>query len=62
MKSLWIPIALLALAAAALADGKSKGKGTPLPPGYAWEPNFEMAKLKAAEQGKLIYIDFYTDW
>lgn len=62
MKNLWIPAAILALAAVALADGKAKGKGKPLPPGYTWETNFEVAKLKAAEQGKLLYIDFYTEW
>lgn len=62
MKTFWITAAVLALAATALADGKAKGKGTPHPPGYAWEPNFEIAKLKAAEQGKLLFMDFYTDW
>lgn len=51
-----------ALALSAAHAGPPK-KGTPhLPPGYAWETNYDQAKLKAAEAGKLLYLDFYTDW
>jgi hypothetical protein len=30
--------------------------------GYTWEKDFDQAKLKAAVDGKLLYVDFYTDW
>ena len=30
--------------------------------GIAWEQDFEKAKRKAAAEGKLLYLDFYTDW
>ncbi|MBI2920967.1 MAG: hypothetical protein HYY18_07770 [Planctomycetes bacterium] len=60
MRKFWISAAALALAATAVADGK-KDKGPKVPDGYAWEQNYEAAKLKAAEAGKLFFIDFYTE-
>ena len=30
--------------------------------GIAWEQDFKKAKLRAAAEGKLLYLDFYTDW
>ncbi len=30
--------------------------------GVAWEKSFEEAKVKAGLEGKLMYLDFYTDW
>jgi thiol:disulfide interchange protein len=48
-----------ALATAAIA-GDKKG-GSKHPEGYAWEENFELAKIRAAAEGKLIFIDFYSD-
>lgn len=38
---------------------------TPLPAtadGVAWEKSFADAKIKAALEGRLMYLDFYTDW
>lgn len=57
-------LALLALALVVTSAGaeKPKAKKATHPAGYTWEPNFEAARLKAAEQGKLLFIDFYTDW
>ena len=28
----------------------------------AWEKDFEKAKRRAAAEGKLLFLDFYTDW
>ena len=30
--------------------------------GITWERDFEKAKARSAREGKLLYIDFYTDW
>ena len=30
--------------------------------GVAWEKSFEEAKVKAGLEGRLMYLDFYTDW
>jgi hypothetical protein len=55
-------ILAVALVLSASYAGPPK-KGTPhMPPGYTWETNYDQAKLKAAEAGKLLYLDFYTEW
>ncbi len=28
----------------------------------AWEKSFAEAKVKAGLEGRLLYLDFYTDW
>lgn len=58
-RTLALFVAALLLLPAMAGDKKGGGK---LPEGYAWEPNFDMAKLKAAEQGKLLFLDFFTEW
>lgn len=30
--------------------------------GVAWEKSFAEAKVKAGLEGRLMYLDFYTDW
>jgi hypothetical protein len=30
--------------------------------GIAWEKSFNEARVKAGMEGKLMYLDFYTDW
>ncbi|NUN48360.1 MAG: hypothetical protein HUU15_05975 [Candidatus Brocadiae bacterium] len=30
--------------------------------GVAWEASFEEARVKAGLEGRLIYLDFFTDW
>jgi hypothetical protein len=59
MRRLLFAAALAALPAVVCADGK---KGAKHPAGYTWEENYEVARLKAAASGKLLFIDFYTDW
>ena len=61
MRPLVVTLALIVAASIASAEPPKKGAGK-LPPGYAWETNFEMAKLKAAESGKLLFLDFFTEW
>lgn len=48
--------ALVMIAGTALAEGKAE-KPSKLPAGYAWEQSYDQAKLKAAEEGKLLFID-----
>ena len=50
---------VVALSALAPLQPKKPAKGLE---GYTWEKDFEQAKLKAAAEGKLLYVDFYTDW
>jgi hypothetical protein len=61
MRPFAVAVTLALAASTTFAEPPKKGAAK-LPPGYAWETNFEQAKLKAAEAGKLLYIDFYTDW
>jgi hypothetical protein len=50
------------LAATAVLAGDKDKKGSKGPPaGYAWEEIYQTARLKAAEEGKLVFIDFYSD-
>jgi hypothetical protein len=51
---------LSALILPALAGDKDK-KGSKDPEGYAWEASYDAAKLKAAEQGKLLFLDFWFE-
>lgn len=30
--------------------------------GVAWEKSYADAKIKAGLEGRLMYLDFYTDW
>ncbi|KAF0246250.1 MAG: hypothetical protein FD180_881 [Planctomycetota bacterium] len=30
--------------------------------GVTWEKSFEEAKVKAGLEGRLMYLDFFTDW
>ena len=30
--------------------------------GVAWEKTYAEAKTKAGLEGRLLYLDFYTDW
>ena len=30
--------------------------------GITWEKSFAEAKVKAGLEGRLMYLDFYTDW
>lgn len=30
--------------------------------GVAWEKSYSEAKTKAGLEGRLMYLDFYTDW
>lgn len=62
MRTLAVTVTLVLVAALAFAGDPPKKAALPLPKGYTWESNFELAKLKAAEAGKLLYVDFYTDW
>jgi hypothetical protein len=62
MRPLVATLTLALAASVTLAEPPKKGGPAKLPPGYTWETNFDQAKLKAAEAGKLLYIDFYTDW
>jgi hypothetical protein len=57
-----IPFALVAALLAAGPGPAQPKKPAKLPEGYVWEKDFEQAKLKAAAEGKLLYVDFYTDW
>lgn len=57
-----VPMLAVALASSTALAGPPKKGATKLPEGYAWETNYEQARLKAAESGKLLFIDFYTDW
>lgn len=50
MKSLAFPLFALLAALPAHAGG------------VAWEKSFEQAKIKAGLEGRLMYLDFYTDW
>jgi len=54
-----IAIALCLSALSALAEPPK----TPPGPnnGIAWEANYEQAKLKAAGEGKLLFVDILTD-
>lgn len=54
-----LPIAA-ALFVAAFAGDKDKRGGAKLPEGYSWEQSYDAARLKSAEQGKLLFVDFYT--
>ncbi|MCE9582543.1 MAG: thioredoxin family protein [Planctomycetes bacterium] len=54
-----VPAVLGALVVSSYAGDKGKG-GSKLPEGYNWETSYEAARLKAAEQGKLMFVDFYT--
>ncbi|NUN47997.1 MAG: hypothetical protein HUU15_04105 [Candidatus Brocadiae bacterium] len=55
-----VVLALAAAFATAAIAGDKKG-GSKHPAGYAWEENFENAKTRAAAEGKIIFIDFYSD-
>jgi hypothetical protein len=48
------PFALSALALLAALPASAGG--------VAWEKSFAEAKVKAGLEGKLMYLDFYTDW
>ena len=61
MNRIALVAALAAFLIPAFAGDKDKKAGK-LPEGYAWEANYDAARLKAAEQGKLLFLDFYTDW
>ena len=50
---------LATLVLPALAGDKDKKSKDP--EGYSWEPNYDIAKLKAAEQGKLLFMDFWFE-
>ena len=53
-----------AFAAAALllpAFAGDKDKKSKDPEGYTWEPNYDVARLKAAEAGKLLFLDFWFE-
>jgi hypothetical protein len=55
-------LAALFLAAAVAMAGDKDKKGSKGPPaGYAWQEVYQTARLKAAEEGKLVFIDFYSD-
>ncbi len=52
---------LLALAVlAAVSDGRAE---TPQPAkdGIPWEASYDLAKTKAAAEGKLLFVEFLTD-
>lgn len=50
MKTMTLSVLALLAALPAAADS------------VAWEKSFSEAKIKAALDGKLLYVDFYTDW
>lgn len=60
MRTLCWTAVLAMIAGRALAEGKAE-KPSKLPAGYAWEQNYDQAKLKAAEEGKLLFIDLYKE-
>lgn len=58
----FFPLAIVfSLVLLAGAEDKKKKGGHAPPTGYAWEANYEQAKLKAASEGKLLFIDFWKD-
>ncbi|KAF0243910.1 MAG: hypothetical protein FD180_2991 [Planctomycetota bacterium] len=59
MRKFCTALCVCAFALGAVADGKKAGKAAPA--GYAWETNYEQAKLKAAAEGKLLYIEFWKE-
>jgi thiol:disulfide interchange protein len=46
----------------ALFAGCSKGSSAPASEGIAWIHNLDDGLTKAAEEGKPVMVDFYTDW
>ena len=60
MKRIALAAAACALLLPAFAGDKDK-KGSKDPEGYVWEPNFDAAKIKAAEQTKLLFLDFWFE-
>lgn len=59
MKRIAFAVAACALLLPAFAGDKDKKSKDP--EGYAWEPNYDVAKLKAAEQTKLLFLDFWFE-
>ena len=59
MRKFCSALCVFALALSSFADGKKGGKAPPA--GYAWEANYEQAKLKAASEGKLLFIEFWKE-
>ncbi|MEK7470282.1 MAG: hypothetical protein AAB074_23170 [Planctomycetota bacterium] len=59
MRAFCLALCVVAFALSAVADGKKGGKAPPA--GYAWEANYDQAKLKAAAEGKLLYIEFWKE-
>ena len=59
MKRIAAIAALVTLLVPAFAGDKDKKSKDP--EGYAWEPNYDVAKLKAAEQGTLLFLDFWFE-
>ena len=53
----------LLLALAVLAAASSSRAETPQPAkdGIPWEASFDLAKTKAAAEGKLLFVEFLTD-
>lgn len=56
MRLVLLPLAFFAAASGALAE-------SPQPPkdGVPWEASYDQAKLKAAAEGKLLFVEFLTD-
>ena len=55
------PIVVPFIAAALLLPAFAGDKKSKDPEGYAWEANFEAAKVKAAADGKLLFLDFWFE-
>jgi hypothetical protein len=56
MRPLLLSIAFLAAASSLFADPPQPAAG-----GVAWEANYDLAKTKAAGEGKLLFVEFLTD-
>jgi len=59
MKPIAFAVAAFALLLPAFAGDKNKKSRDP--EGYDWESNYELARLKAAEQGKLLFLNFWFE-
>ena len=51
----------LVLAACLLAPALAGDKKPKDPEGYTWEANYDVAKTKSAEQGTLLFLDFWFE-
>ena len=55
------PIAIALFAAASAASAEPPKPAQPEKGGIVWEATYDLAKVKAAGEGKLLFVDVLTD-